>query len=168
LAFVVFRQVAAGNVLLCTLPLLQDQAGQNAAEGNGAGHLSGAPIREDAAAAAAASVVHMQRDSELLRQQLDLHHQTNHLQLQLLHQQHEISLADLNHRLDVVTSQLQQQHVLLQAHQRQIQQQPQPAPQAGIGAVLNFDHVELVLIDSLTPGMCGGAFFFSFFLIVAR
>ena len=60
--------------------------------------------------------------------------------------------------MDMVAAQLQQQQVLLLAYEQQVQQQQQlqqqqPVLIGGIGAHLNFDHAELVLIEALTPGM---------------
>ncbi len=157
-AFVVFCPPAAGAAMLNTLPLIQQQQ-QRAPEGNALGNIvAGAAVGGDVAAAAAA-VARTKLDLQTLRQQSDLHYQTNILQLQVLQQQHEISLADVNQKMDSVNAQLQQQRVLLLAYeqqaqqQQQQQQQEQPVLVGGIGACLNFDHAELILIESLTPNM---------------
>jgi hypothetical protein len=141
--------------MLNTLPLVQQQ--RRAPEGNACGDVAVAAAGNDVSTAVA-SVARTKLDLQTLRQQLDLHCQTNLLQLQVLQQQHEILLADVNQKMDAVTTQLQQQQVLLLAYEQQVQQkqqqqQQQPAPLGGIGACLNFDHAELVLIESLTPGM---------------
>jgi hypothetical protein len=163
LAFVVFCQQAAGAALLNTLPLIQQQQQnqERVHEGNTPFNVASAAAVSGSDAAVVSTTARTQSDLQALRTQLDLHHQTNHLQLQVLQQQHEISLADLNQKLDAVAGQLQQQQVLLLAYQQQAQQQQaqqqqaqqQPVLLGGIGATLNFDHAELVLVESLTPGM---------------
>jgi hypothetical protein len=166
LAFVVFCQQAAGAALLNTLPLIQHQQQQQQQqqqqnqervhEGNTPFNVALTAAVSGSDAAVVTTTARTQSDLQALRTQLDLHHQTNHLQLQVLQQQHEISLADLNQKLDAVAGQLQQQQVLLLAYQQQAQQQQvqqQPVLLGGIGATLNFDHAELVLVESLTPGM---------------
>jgi hypothetical protein len=158
LAFVVFCPPGAGAAMLNTLPLVQQQQQPRAPEGNAHGNIAAVAVGQgNDASAAAASIARTKLDIQTLHQQLDLHHQTNLLQLQVLQQQHEISLADVNQKMDAVTAQLQQQKVLLLAYEQQMQQQQPPPPPpvlvGGIGACLNFEHAELVLVESLTPGM---------------
>ncbi len=159
LAFVVFCPPAAGAAMLNTLPLVQQQQ-PRAPEGIASGNVAvAAALQGNDASAANASAARTKLDLQALRQQFDLHHQTNTLQLQVLQQQHEIALAEVNQKMDVVAAQLQQQQVLLLAYEQQVQQQQQQLQQqqpvliGGIGAHLNFDHAELVLIEALTPGM---------------
>ena len=168
--------------MLNTLPLVQQQQ-PRAPEGNASGNAAvAAALQGNDASAANASAARTKLDLQALRQQFDLHQQTNTLQLQVLQQQHEISLAEVNQKMDVVAAQLQQQQVLLLAYEQQVQQQQQlqqqqPVLIGGIGATLNFDHPEFVLIEQLTPGMYANVvpllrrfiiFVFEVLLLIAR